>query len=83
MIPKRQHDEDASVPNREQEFRKRLEQWCKTSGIEAKEFTVRQLQQSGKHAQAANLRNEVLHLAATAARQIRRELNGTNSKKRV
>jgi len=82
MIPKR-HDEHATVPNREQEFRKRLEQWCRDSGIKQKEFTVRQLQQSGKHAQAANLRAEVMAAASVAARQIRRELNGHNSKKRV
>jgi hypothetical protein len=81
MIPK-QHDEHANA-NDEQEFRKRLEAWAKTSGIEAKEWRVRQLQQEGKYPQAAQLRAEVMAAANTAARQIRRELNGTNSKKRA
>jgi hypothetical protein len=81
MIPK-QHDEHANVSN-EQEFRRRLEHWAKTSGVEAKEWKVRQLQQEGKYPQAAQLRAEVMTAANTAARQIRRELNGRNSRKRV
>jgi len=40
MIPK-QHDEHADSSN-EQEFRRRLEDWAKTSGVEAKEWKVRQ-----------------------------------------
>jgi hypothetical protein len=80
MIPK-QHDEHAT-PN-EQEFRRRLEAWAKDSGMAVKEQRVQWLQREGKYAQASALRAEVMAAANTAARQIRRELNGTNSKKRT
>ena len=63
------------------EFQKRLTEWCRDSGIEQKEYTVRQLQQTGKHAQAASLRAEVMALAQTAARQIWNDIEGSHKSK--
>ena len=65
------------------EFHRRLTEWAKTSGVEAKEFAVRQLQQQGNYVRASALRAEVMEQARVAAQQIMRELNGADSKKRT